>query len=60
MRHDAAGVELNLDPLARFAHFHAASNEVRRNRVAVGVQSHVAFGVDHALMQPVDFRNPRR
>ena len=60
VRDDAAGVEFDLDLLACFANLHAAADKSRGNRVAIGVQRHVAFGIDDALMQPVDFRNPRR
>ena len=57
VRDDAAGIEFDFDLLARLAHFHTAANEGRGNRVAIGMQRHVAFSVDDALMQPVNFRN---
>src|SRR5215210_6325103 len=41
VRNHAAGVEFDLDLLARFAHLHTAANESSRNRVAIGMQRHV-------------------
>ena len=60
VRNQTAGVELNLDLVLGFAHFHAAADPVHRDRVAVGVQRDVAFHVHQPLMQPVDLGNPGR
>ena len=60
VRHQAAGVELNLDLVLGLAHLHAAADPVHWNRIAVAVQRDIPFDIHQALMQPVDFRNPRR
>ena len=60
VRNQMPGIQLNLDLVLGFAHFHAAPDPVHRNRVAVAVQRHIALDIHQPLMQPVDFRNPRR
>ena len=60
MRDQAPGVELNLDLVPGLAHLHAAADPVHRDRIPIAVQRHISFDIDQALMQPVDFRNPRR
>ena len=60
VRHQAAGIELNLDLVPGLAHLHAAADPVHRNRIAVGVERDIAFDVHHALVQPVDLGNPGR
>ena len=60
VRDQVAGVQLNLDLVPGLAHLHAAADPVHRHRVAVGVHRDIAFHIHQALMQPVDFRNPRR
>jgi hypothetical protein len=58
--HHPASVELNLDIVLGLAHLNAAADPLHRDRIAVAVQCHIPFGIDQALLQPVDFRNPRR
>src|SRR5882762_5047515 len=60
VRHQAAGIELNLDLVLGLAHLHAAADPIHRHRIAVAVQRHITFDIDQPLLQPVDFRNPRR
>src|ERR1700693_4795801 len=60
VRDQAAGIELNLDLALRLAYLHTAADPVYRDRIAVAVQRHIPFDIDQALLQPVDFRNPRR
>ena len=60
VRHQSAGIELNLDLVSGLAHLYAAADPVHRDRVAVAVQRHIPFDIDQALLQPVDLRNPRR
>src|SRR5260370_373219 len=56
----AAGIELNLDLVLSLAFLYTAADPVYRDRIAVAVQRHISFDIDQALLQPVDFRNPRR
>jgi hypothetical protein len=56
----AAGIELNLDLALSLAYLHTAADPIHRHRIAVAVQRHIPFDIDQALLQPVDFRNPRR
>src|SRR4029077_7312070 len=56
----AAGIELNLDLVLSLAHLHATADPVYWDRIAVAVQRHIPFDIDQALLQAVDFRNPRR
>ncbi len=60
LRHQAAGIQLDLDFVPGLAHLHAAADPFHRDRVAVAVQRDISFDIDQALLQPVDFRNPRR
>jgi|SRR5579862_461324 hypothetical protein len=55
---EVAGIELNLYLVIGFAHLDPAANPGDRDRVAIGVQGDVAFDIDGALMEPVDFGNP--
>src|SRR5229473_6762585 len=60
VRDHTASIELNLDLVLGLTHLHAAADPVHRDRIAVAVQRDIPFDIDQALMQPVDFRNPRR
>src|SRR5580704_2869592 len=60
VRDQAAGIELNLDLVLRLAYLHAPADPVHRDRIAVAVQRDISFDIHQALLQPVDFRNPRR
>src|ERR1700685_1669937 len=60
VRDQAAGIELNLDLVLRLAYLHAPADPVHRDRIAVAVQRDIPFDIHQALLQPVDFRNPRR
>jgi hypothetical protein len=56
----AADIELNLDLVLSLAYLHTAADPIHRHRIAVTVQRDISFDIDHALLQPVDFGNPRR
>jgi hypothetical protein len=56
----AARIELNVDLVFGFADLHAAADPGGGNREPIGVQRDVALGIDRALLDPVDFRNPDR
>src|SRR6202046_4756778 len=60
VRHQPAGIQLNLDLVLSLAYLHTAADPVHRHRIAVAVQRHIPFDIDQALLQPVDFRNPCR
>ncbi len=57
---DVAGIELDLDLVFGFADFDAAADPDDGNRVAAGMERNVAFDIDDAFVQPVDFRDPDR
>ena len=60
MRDDVARIQLNGDLVLGFTDFDPAADPGDGNGVAAGVQGNVAFDIDDAFMQPVDFRNPGR
>ena len=60
MGDDVSWIELDFEFVLGLADFNASSDPGDRNRVTAGVQGDVAFDINDAFMQPVDFRNPNR
>ena len=58
--YQAAGIELDLHLVFAFAHLDAATDPGDGNGVAITVQGYIAFHVDHAFVQAIDFRDPDR
>jgi hypothetical protein len=50
----------SLDVVLGLTHLSAAADPLHRDRVAVAVQCQIPFDMDQPVLQPVDFRNPRR
>src|SRR6266705_2932315 len=57
---EMARIQFDVDLVSGLAHFHAPPNPGDRDRVANGVHRNVSFHVHGALMQTIDFGNPRR
>src|ERR1700692_234645 len=60
VRDQTVGIELNLDLVLSLAYLHTPADPVHRDRIAVAVQRDISFDIHQALLQPVDFRNPRQ